>query len=187
MSRERFTPNDQPGWWADVPGYDGEVQASRIGEIRRVWPDGRVSYYTSYSRGSQRRGKGPSRWRFVKLKTPGGKTREVTVHKCVYTAFRGIPPKDMCIHHKNGDVGDNRLDNLALITRKELGHKSGWKNEGVRRILKIDQDGDIVQIYASAREAAKNEFMSYQSVLDRCHGRVKKPYALNGYTYQFDT
>lgn len=67
----------------------------------------------------------------------------------------------MCIHHKNGDVGDNRLDNLALITRKELGHKSGGKNEGVRRILKIDQDGDIVQIYASAREAAKNEFMSY--------------------------
>ena len=38
----------------------------------------------------------------------------------------------------------------------------------------------------SARAAAKANHMSYQTVLDRCHGKVKKPFALDGYTYQFD-
>lgn len=186
MKNPKFYPNDEPGWWADVPGYNGTVQASRSGEIRRVWPDGRVSYYHGFTRNSQRR-KNPDRWRFVNLKTPGGKTKLTTVHKCVYTAFRGTPPKDMVIHHKNGDVADNRLDNLTLITRKDLGHKAGGNTENTRRILKIDQDGEIVQIFRSAKEAAVHEFMSDQAILDRCHGRVKNPYALNGYTYQFDT
>lgn len=183
---KKYIPNDQPGWWADVPGYNGTAQASRIGEVRRVWPDGMVSDYQPFTKYKNKKKGGPRRCRIVKLKTPGGKIKEVPVHKCVYTAFRGIPPKDMCIHHKNGDVGDNRLDNLALITREDLGKKTGARTNRCARILKVDQDGDIVQIYTSAREAAKREFVSYQTILDRCHGRVKNPYALTGYTYQFD-
>lgn len=28
--------------------------------------------------------------------------------------------------------------------------------------------------------------MSYQTVLDRCNGKVKQPFALDGHTYQFE-
>lgn len=36
------------------------------------------------------------------------------------------------------------------------------------------------------REAAKANHMSYQTVLDRCNGKVKNPYALDGFTYRFE-
>lgn len=28
--------------------------------------------------------------------------------------------------------------------------------------------------------------MSYQTVIDRCHNKVKNPFALDGFTYQFE-
>ena len=188
MSNARFYPNDiQPDWWADLPGYNGTVQVSRIGEVRRVWPDGTVSMYVAYMKHGETSERIHRRRRFVKLRTPGGKVKEIGVHKAVWLAFNGHPPKGLCVYHLNGDVADNRLDNLGLIDRKKLGHMTGGTTNRWPRILKIDRDGEIVQIFQSAREAAAHEFMSSQAILDRCHGRVKNPYALNGYTYQFDT
>ena len=52
--------------------------------------------------------------------------------------------------------------------------------------MKVTENGDEVEVYRSAREAARKNSMSYQTVLDRCHNRVKKPFALDGYTYQFE-
>lgn len=44
----------------------------------------------------------------------------------------------------------------------------------------------IVFLGEIAREAAKANHMSYQTVLDRCNGKVKNPYALDGFTYRFE-
>ena len=40
--------------------------------------------------------------------------------------------------------------------------------------------------YRDRKEAARANHMSYQTVLDRCNGKVKKPFALDGTTYVFD-
>ena len=53
-------------------------------------------------------------------------------------------------------------------------------------MLKIDRAGEVVDVYRSAREAAKANYMSYQAVLSRCKGKVKKEYALDGCTYRFE-
>ena len=53
-------------------------------------------------------------------------------------------------------------------------------------VAKVTPAGEIVAVYQSARAAAKANHMSYQAVLDRCNGKVKKPYALDGHTYIFD-
>ena len=37
-----------------------------------------------------------------------------------------------------------------------------------------------------ARQAAKENYLSYQTVMDRCNGKIKKPFALDGHTYQWD-
>lgn len=47
-------------------------------------------------------------------------------------------------------------------------------------------EGEIVAVYPSARAAARENHMSYQTVLDRCNGKVKQPFALDGHTYQFE-
>lgn len=37
-------PKDISGdWWRDIPGYEGLYQASRDGQIRKVWKSGKVS------------------------------------------------------------------------------------------------------------------------------------------------
>lgn len=53
-------------------------------------------------------------------------------------------------------------------------------------VVKVDRDGKVVARYASARAAAKLNYMNYQSVLDRCNGKIKKPYGEDGCTFQFD-
>ncbi len=35
-------------------------------------------------------------------------------------------------------------------------------------------------------KAVKANHMSYQTVLDRCHGKVKDPFALDGFTCRFE-
>ena len=55
-----------------------------------------------------------------------------------------------------------------------------------RPVVKVNRAGDVVARYPSARSAAKLNFMNYQSVLDRCNGKVKKPYGEDGCTFQFD-
>ena len=55
-----------------------------------------------------------------------------------------------------------------------------------RPVVKITPAGEVVEAYPSARAAAKANHMSYQAVLDRCNGKVKKPFALDGYDYRFE-
>lgn len=55
-----------------------------------------------------------------------------------------------------------------------------------RRVLKIRRDGSIVKRYPSARAAALDNYMSVQSVLDRCNGKIKKPFAADGCSFVFE-
>ena len=52
--------------------------------------------------------------------------------------------------------------------------------------MKIDGTGEIVEVYSSAREAAKQNFMSYQTVIDRCNGKCKSAFAPDGYAYAWE-
>ena len=46
---------------------------------------------------------------------------------------------------------------------------------------------EIVAFYKSAREAARQNYMSYQTILDRINGKVKGIYAPDGYAYCKDS
>jgi hypothetical protein len=45
---------------------------------------------------------------------------------------------------------------------------------------------EAIEFYPSARQAAKMNHMSYQTVMDRCNGNVKKEIAPYGYFYVWD-
>lgn len=167
------------GTWTDIPGYGGKYQVDKEGNVRRVYLSGRTRALHPYHKrmdGSQRL--------VVKL-TKDGKSKEEVLMQLVALTFLGLPPKGHVPYHKNGCQSDNYLNNIAYISKRELGLLTGASSRR-RPVAKLDADGEIVEVYSSAREAARRNHMSYQTVMDRCNGKVKGAFAPDGYAYAWD-
>lgn len=165
--------------WRDIPGYAGKYQADTEGKVRRIYGSGKTRLMTPYRKkmnGSQRM--------VVKL-TIDGKPREEILMQVIAKTFLGACPAGYVPYHVNGCQLDNYLNNIKYISREELGLKTGRKSRS-RSVFKVNVDGEAVDVYYSAREAARKNHMSYQTVMDRCNGRVKKPFALDGHTYRWE-
>ena len=52
-------------------------------------------------------------------------------------------------------------------------------------VAKVDRGGNIVEIYPSGRDAAKENYISQNSIWARCHNQVQDPFRLDGYNYQY--
>ena len=170
--------------WKPIPGYDGRYEACLDGRIRRIYKkSGKSRLMTAYEKKSTH----GSPKLFVKLVKDGdgSKGKEKQVSQCVYTAFRGSIPHGYVIVHLNGLYKDNHLGNLDALTRKEVGVKYGPRSRS-RAVAKIAVDGTVIDVYPSARQAAKHNNMSYQTVLDRCNAAVKR-IAPDGYDYAWDS
>lgn len=174
--------------WKDIPGYGGAYQISPRGEVRSWRYRGehfakKPTLLTSYVKSS---GTTARRVRFVKLTDATGKAREVALLRLMVLTWYGGCPEGKVPYHKNGDLADHSLHNIGFITRRELGKKTGAKNSRRKPVKKIAPNNEVVAFYPSARAAAKANHMSYQAIIDRCIGRVKKPFALDGFNYQYD-
>lgn len=104
--------------WKDIPGYEGQYQASDQGRIRSV---DRI----------ENTARGP--WHYKgKILRPGVycKSGHVSVvlghgrngspvHQLVMATFIGPRAKDADVRHLNGNPKDNRLSNLAYGSRTE--------------------------------------------------------------------
>ena len=174
--------------WRDIPGYNGDYQISREGEIRSwrykgerrrkmPWLMHPYARYTS-SRPNSRR-------RFVTLYDQDGKGHAIPVLRIMCDTWLGGCPEGKVPYHKNGDLADHNINNIGFTTKQELGKMTGAKASR-RPVLRVDRSGEVVAVYPSARAAARANFLSYQSVIDRCNGKVKRPYALDGHTYRYD-
>lgn len=172
------------GPWKDVPGYDGAYQVNDQGDVRSWKKRGVCSAVPHLLQPFMRKSGKQSRCRYVKLSDGRGKSRDVLVSQIMVRTWAGEIPEGMVVYHINGDLADNAISNLALVTRKRLGRITGGQTRR-RAVAKIDSSGNAVEIYSSAREAGRRNYLSYQTVLDRCNGKVKRPFAMNGYTYRF--
>lgn len=43
-----------------------------------------------------------------------------------------------------------------------------------RPVLKFSAAGELLECYSSARQAAKQNYFSYQAIIDRCNGKCKR-------------
>lgn len=109
--------------WKDIPGYEGQYQASTLGRIRSV--DRQITQMGRFGKPFTRTMKGrvlrPGRYcksGHVSV-TLGKGAFGKPVHQLVMLTFVGPPPMGMEVRHLNGDPTDNRLCNLAYGTRSE--------------------------------------------------------------------
>lgn len=169
--------------WRDIPGYNGAYKINTLGEVvsfrwrgthRSKKPKPMTPYFKFQKKSA----------RFLKLTDDNGNTVERSVISLMAKTFFNLPD-GYTLYHKNGDLGNTSLFNLQPIDRKELGRITGAQ-AGRKPVKKIDADGNIVDFYSSVRAAARANYMSYQSVSDRCNNKVKNPFAADGYNYQFD-
>jgi len=170
-------------YWRDVPGTGGKYQCSRGGDVRHVWPNGKTTLLKPYLLRSECHKNCRNRLH-VHMRIDG-KDKVRALISVVADTWLGQPPPGMVWHHANGSLHDNRVDNIKPITRRELGLKTGARSTR-KSVEMIDPAGQVVELYASARDAGRANNMSYQAVIDRCHGKVKKPYALTGYTFRYE-
>lgn len=168
-------------WWRNIPGYGGKYRASKAGDIQRVFPSGLVRDMTPYRKQSKILGNRL----FAKL-TINEKSKDVAVLKIMAETWHCNKDKSLVPYHKNGIVADCHADNIGFISRSKLGKMTGHMANKRKCVFKVDKDGNEVEVYRSAREAARQNNMSYQTVLDRFHNKVKNQFALDGYTYQFE-
>jgi len=174
--------------WREIPGYDGAYEVSFMGEVRsyrsrwgRLFSPKLLTPYKKRPRGNGRR----SNRMYVKLTDSNGLAHEVPVLNIVVDVWMDGRPPGKVAYHMNGDTSDPRVANIGFILRQDLGKKTGGDSRR-RPVEKVAENGVVAEIYRSAREAARKNHMSYQTVLDRCNNKVKKPFALDGHTYRFE-
>ena len=159
--------------WRNIPGYNGTYQANFDGQIRRVFKNGKYRILAQYPKTHTKKV-------FCKINC-----KETNAAKIIWIAFNGSIPDGMNVIHKNGMQTDNCINNLSLVTKKELGNVYG-KLSNQKCVAKIDSSGQIVEFYQSARECGRKNYLSRQTVTDRCNGKCKSPYAPDGYAYAWE-
>lgn len=151
---------------------NNSYEVNRLGQIRRVYKHKPPRLLTPYRRHNSK-----AYW----IKING---KEYKLARLIYETFAGEVPEGKSIYHIDGYQWNNHIENLACATKEELGKITGYKAKAMK-VAKIDKEGKIVKTYRSAREAGKDNHMSYQTILDRCNNKIKKPYKLDGHNYQF--
>lgn len=177
--------SDAPEHWRDIPGFGGMYQASTEGRIRRIWEkSGKETLVKPYVHVRQSCKAANNKALRVHLSTPGGKRVERTVLKLVADTFYPYFKGKRAVH-RNGVHTDNSVRNIVFLSDIELGNTFGAQSSR-RPVAKIDQSGEIIAVYTSARAAARENYVSYQTVMDRCNGKVRKEFALDGFSYRWD-
>lgn len=135
--------------WKDIPGYHGKYQASTLGKIRKVTPDGQfvelrqVLHYDGYL---QIRTKDLSGWS----------------HKIIARTFIPKPENATMVDHLNNIKYDNRVENLEWVT-----HRENMRRAALRKTTAVQTRIRCVEtqeIFNSMREAADKYSIRYETM-----------------------
>lgn len=95
--------------------------------------------------------------------------------KICYLVARAFVPNSECrafVRHKNGDLTDNRAENLEWCDEKEEGRKG--RKPGVRWCRAIGEDGEVVGVWKSPTEAGLKCGVRVDAIRACMNGRQKK-------------
>ena len=151
-----------------IEGYENKYSCDSLGRVFRHHKNGKIRELKGYIKKNKH---------VVKL-TKSGKCEERTVSRIIYKAWIGHIPHGMIVIRKNGILRDSHPDNLYLTTPRKHNKKTGALSRS-KPVELLNDDGEVIDSWPSARKAAKDLFVSYQTVMDICNKRVKKAPLLN--------
>ena len=139
---------------------DPRYEVSNLGRIRKKNPKKGYRYLKPIKKWNRQR-------YYIEI---NGK--ELTVARLVANAFvKPLEDGDMVLH-KNKLEFDNFYRNLKVVSKKECGEITG-PISGSRRVVLVEGN-EIKKMWKSGRKAAKDLFISRQTVSDYCNNRTKK-------------
>lgn len=142
---------------------NSKYEISNYGRVKKIYKY-KYRYLKTFRKGSIQ---------VIKLHIDG-REKDYNVAKMVIEIFDRKVKAEEVVYHKNGIISDNRLSNLQIITRLEAGKKTGWQSHR-KSIVMLNNEGVITKVFKGTRDAAKNLFISRQTVSDYCNKRVKNP------------
>ena len=153
--------NKMQAW---IPGYEGRYYADIDGRIWRI----RKTIVATEIKGYMNKEK------YVVKLVKDGKIIEQNKHKLIWLAFKKEIPQGYLVARKNGILKDVYLQNLVLRTKADHGRLTGPRSRS-KEVVQLDNDGKEVNSWRSARRAARDLYCSYQTVMDICNNKRKKP------------
>ena len=167
--------------WKDIKEYEGLYQISNFGRVKSL----KRKVYA---------GRGRMRWQYEKIlsenKTNGNGYKIVSlckksqsknkyIHKLVAETFLNNPNNYKYVNHKDENKENNYVDNLEWctaqynITYNNLHIKNGLKNRNnkySKKILQLDNNNKIINVFPSISEASRQLKVSYQAISDCLRG-----------------
>ena len=136
--------------WKPIPGFAG-YEVNPIGDIRSWRGPGRglmLNHCRPMKHDVHKDG-----YHMVQLHSNDGSYKGMYVHRAVLLAFVGSCPDGMEGCHRDGDRGNNDLDNLRLDTRSNNqfdavrhGTHAGFKRKGSKHPLAIFTEDQVSEI-----------------------------------------
>lgn len=146
--------------WKDIPGYEGLYKISNTGEVLSMTYNKLRVFSKSKSN---------TRYYQVNL-WKNNKWKTLLVHRLVMLAFKW--PSNLCVDHVNGDILDNRIENLEYVTHKENNHRAvnNWQSRWdvwSKPIVQYGLNMEFICEYKSTQEANKLTWI-WWSAISKC-------------------
>lgn len=135
--------------------------------------DGKI--YSTKTKKFLKPGTSENGYKYVSL-CKKGKTKNMFVHRLVWSAFKGIIPKGLQINHKDENKQNNNLSNLELVTPKE-NTNFGTRNQRIAEALKkeITLFNENESLYfKSLRDASNKLCINYSTLANLIFTARKK-------------
>ena len=139
--------------------YDTRYQVSSYGRFRKKNPKNGYRYLKPFRKHNLF---------LVKIKD-----KDFNCARLVANAFIKQLASNDRVYHKNKIEFDNYYKNLEVISLKELGKLTGYISKS-KRVVEV-KNGEIIRDWPSSRKAAKDLYISYQTVSDYCNNKVESP------------
>lgn len=167
--------------WKPIPQYEGLYEVSDKGNVRSVAQY--TCHHTVVPRPKPRMVRaglthdGYARVTLSKY----GEQRHATVHRLVALAFIPNPDNLPQVNHKDENPQNNSVDNLEWCTGKQncnygqhcqrIKDRLNRKHHLAKPVAQLDRDGDVIQIYKSVSEAARQMGVRSENISRCCNGK----------------
>ena len=162
--------------WKDIDGYKYQYKISDMADIIKFDPTKnkwvKIETFRNWNR------------LYVTLAGLDGKRHSVCVANLMADAFMGGKKPGECITYKNGSRMDCCLYNLKKMSKTDACKKSRYAKR--RSVCKVDLDGNVIAIYGSLMEAAKENHVAYSTLQKHLYGKMKNQYSLGDFDFVYE-